>query len=622
MSATITDPRQIHAILDRHVLADVEKPGQYVGGEVNSVRKDPGSVEVSIALCFPDLYTVGMAHLGYQILYSIINGLDWAAAERAYAPWPDMQREMRSRGIPLYALESFRPVRQFDAVGFTLQSEMLFTNILMMLELAGVPVESAERTEGDPIVIAGGPGAAAPEPLADFIDLFFIGDGESSVVQFAELLRELKAGGVPREEMILEAARRIPCVYAPALYRVEWGEGGRLGGIRPAREGLPERVRAACVGELDEAPFPDAPFVPFVEAVHERVTLEIMRGCTRGCRFCQAGMLGRPTRHRSPQRLFDLACASYDNTGYDEIALASLSSSDYPHLQELLDKLSEHFNPLRVGISLPSLRVSDQLSSLVGSLSSVRKSGLTLAPEAATERLRAVINKGVSDRELLEAAEAAVGAGWRLMKLYFMVGLPTETREDVLGIVELCEAVLRQARGSALRLNVTVSPFVPKPHTPFQWEPAAAIESIQAKVSAIRDAARNKRVRYKFHMPERCLVEALLARGDRRLGRVIRTVQQRGGQFDAWDEHFSLDLWMDALRDCGVRLDESDPNSPLRARGADEVLPWDHIDCGVSKEFLLQERERALRGEPTPDCREGPCSGCGACERAESAKPV
>ncbi len=633
MSAQITSPQQIHELLDRHVLADVQQPAQYVGGEINSVRKDPADVEVSVALCFPDLYSVGMPHLGYQILYSIVNGLDWAAAERAYAPWPDMQEQMRHRGIPLYTLESFRPVREFDAVGFTLQSELLLTNVLLMLELAGVPVESAARGEGDPVVIAGGPGAAAPEPMADFIDLFFVGDGERTIVQFCELLREQKGAGAPRQEVILEAARRIPGLYAPAFYEAEYDESGALRAVRPTREGLPERVRAARVEDLDETHFPVAPIVPFVEAVHDRVTLEIMRGCTRGCRFCQAGMLNRPLRHRSPDRLYELARCSYLKTGHNQIALASLSSSDYPQLPGLLDRLTSEFDPLRVSLSLPSLRISDQLALLVGPLSSVRKSGLTVAPEAATERLRAVINKDVAEQELFEGTQAAFRQGWRLIKLYFMIGLPTETHEDVLAIVEMCEAVLRNGRkaagGSAPRLNVTISPFVPKPHTPFQWEPMASLESLREKVSLIRQASRGRRVRYKFHMPERAVVEAVLARGDRRMGRVLQRVRQRGGQFDAWDEHFRFDLWTEALRECGILLQEaatpdgrgagedriSNPNSPYRTRGADDALPWDHIDCGVRKEYLLAERERAFRGELSPDCREAGCRRCGACPR-------
>jgi radical SAM family uncharacterized protein len=569
-----------------------------------------------------------MAHLGYQILYSIINGLDWAAAERAYAPWPDMQREMRSRGIPLYALESFRPVRQFDAVGFSLQSEMLLTNVLMMLELAGVAVESAERSEDDPIVIAGGPGAFAPEPMADFIDLFFVGDGEETVVRFAEQLRAMKADRATREQIVLEAARRIPGVYAPAFYEPRYDAHGLLQGTFPTRDGLPERIRAARVDVLDNAPFPTAPVIPFVETVHDRITLEIMRGCSRGCRFCHAGMTGRPVRHRSPEKLFELAVESYGKTGHNEIALASLSSSDYPHLKELLDRLTTHFNPLAVNVSLPSLRVSDQLQCLVGPLSGVRKSGLTLAPEAATERLRNVINKDITTAELLDGTRAAAEQGWRRVKLYFMIGLPTETPEDVRAIGEMCRQVLRNAtppgKRCPLQLAVTVSPFVPKPHTPFQWEPMAPPSQMREKGARVREGSHGRKIEFKVHDVRRALVEAVLARGDRRLGGAIREVWERGGQFDGWDEHFRYDLWAAAFEECGVPLGENaqelapgSPNSPFRARSPEEALPWDHIDCGVRKEFLLAERERALSGQLTEDCRVGECARCGACPRAE-----
>jgi len=614
----ITDPKRIHATLEAHVLPEVEQPGQYVGGEFNIIRKPPERAEVRLALCFPDTYGVGMSCLAYQILYSVVNGLPWAAAERAYAPLPDMQQKMRAHRVPLYTLESFRPVRAFDAVGFSLQSELLYTNVLMMLELAGIPLEAARRREGDPIVIAGGPGASAPEPMAEFIDLFFIGDGEQTTVQFMELLRDIKRQGGKREQVIFEAARTIPGVYAPALYRVRYGEDGLLREITPERPELPRTVTAAKVEDLDASPFPVAPLVPLVETVHERIALEITRGCTRGCRFCHAGFTGRPLRHRSPERLFELACESYARTGYDEIALLSLSASDYPHLGQLLGRLAEHFAPRRVSISLPSLRVSAELKELVEPLSRVRKSGLTIAPEAATARLRAVINKDVSTHELLEGAQAAVARGWRLMKLYFMIGLPTETPQDVAAIPELCGEILRAAAGarSPLRLNVTVSPFVPKPHTPFQWEAAAPLEALWEKMSLIRSARMGRRVQWKFHDPRRSLVEATLARGDRRLGALLRSARRRGAQFDAWDEHFRFELWLDAMQECGIRLDETHPNSPLRPRAADEFLPWDHIDCGVAREFLRAERERALRAQSTPDCREGPCQGCGACNRA------
>ncbi|MDP6107216.1 MAG: TIGR03960 family B12-binding radical SAM protein [Candidatus Brocadiia bacterium] len=601
MKARITDPKEIHAVLERRVLADVEHPAQYVGGEVGSVRKDPGGVEVSLALCFPDLYTVGMSNLGLQILYSLVNGIEWAAAERAYAPWPDMQERMREHGIPLYALESFRPVRDFDLVGFSLQTELLYTNALLMLELAGVPLLSAERGPDDPIVIAGGPSTVNPEPMAEFIDLFLIGDGEESVIQLLELVRGTKGRGASRRDAIVEAARHVPGAYAPALYEVSCGADGLLAAVWPVSEYLPERITIARVGELEAAHVPLQPIVPFVETVHDRITLEIMRGCPHRCRFCQAAMVSRPVRTRSADALVEAALATYAATGHGEIALCSLSSSDYPRLPALLERLAEAFSPLGVSLSLPSLRVSDQLDLLVGPLSSVRKAGLTFAPEAASERLRGVINKKVTDEELLSGTAAAVGEGWRVIKLYFMLGLPTEAREDVLAIPELCRRLLRSAAlessGRGLKVNVTLSPFVPKPHTPFQWEPMTPLEAIREKLALVFDDTRTRKVRYKAHLAERSVVEALLARGDRRLGRVLRRVRELGGMFDAWDEHFSFERWTRALDDCGIRLDDSaDPNSPFRERGADEVLPWDHIDCRVKKTFLLAERERALGG--------------------------
>ncbi|MDP6439872.1 MAG: radical SAM protein, partial [Candidatus Brocadiia bacterium] len=531
-----------------------------------------------------------------------------------------MEQVMREHGIPLYALESFRPVRDFDLLGFSLQTELLCTNALLMLELAGVPLLSAERGPGDPIVIAGGPSTVNPEPMAEFIDLFLIGDGEESVVRLLELVREMKGRGgataleqegpsgpgatafeqkAARGEIIRNAARHVPGAYAPALYEASYGADGLLAAVRPVSEGLPERISAARVGDLEAAHVPLQPIVPFVETVHDRITLEIMRGCPHGCRFCQAAMVSRPVRMRSADALVEAARATYAATGHGEIALCSLSSSDYPRLPALLERLTEAFSPLGVSLSLPSLRVSDQLDLLVGPLSSVRKSGLTLAPEAASERLRGVINKKVTDEELLSGTAAAVREGWRVIKLYFMLGLPTETREDVLAIPELCRRLLRSAAressGRGLKVNVTLSPFVPKPHTPFQSEPMASLEAIKEKLALVLDNTRTRKVRYKAHLAERSVVEALLARGDRRLGMVLRRVLELGGMFDAWDEHFSFDRWTQALEDCGIRWDDpAEPNSPFRERGTDEVLPWDHIDCRVKKAFLLAERERAL----------------------------
>ena len=608
----VNDPQKIHDLLDRYILTRVRTPGQYVGGERNSVRKDPDEVDVSFALLFPDLYTVGTSHTGYQILYAILNDLPWAAAERAYTPWPDMQEQMQEYGIPLYALESFRPVREFDVIGFTLQYEMLYTNVLAMLDLAGIPLESADRTEQDPLVIAGGPGAAVPEPMADFIDLFFVGEGEDVVVQFARLLRRLKSDGASRDERILEAARQIPSVYAPKFYEPSYNDDGTLQSLEPTRDDVPRRVQAARLDELDGAVFPRKPIVPLVETVHERVSVEIMRGCTRGCRFCQAGMMDRPVRCRSQEDIESIADKAWRNTGYDRISLASLSSSDYPGIAELAGRCSSVFEPRNVDISLPSLRVSDQIGSLSEELKTVRKSGLTVAPEAATKRLRNIINKDVTDEDLFNGVRKAYERGWRLVKLYFMIGLPTETDEDVAAIVDLCEdvsALRKDVARSNGKVNVSVAPFVPKAHTPFQWEPMAPLDVIKKREKLLIRKVNNRKVWFKQHTPERSYVEALLARGDRRLGRVIKKARELGQQFDAWGEHFCFDTWMQAMDETGL-----DPEFYVtRERNEDEVLPWDHIDTGVTKEFLLRERRRAFEGRMTPDCRRDRCHACGAC---------
>jgi radical SAM family uncharacterized protein len=594
-----------------------------VGGETNIRRKDWQSAEVSVALCFPDIYSIGMSHLGYQILYPLLNDMKGVIAERAYAPWPDMQSMMREHNIPLYTLESFHRVRDFDIVGFTLQSELLYTNILMMLDMADIPVEASDRTTEDPLIIAGGPGATNPEPLSRFVDLFFIGDAEETLPAFINLFNETKkAGIVTRKDLLLKAASRIEGLYAPALYEAKYDSNGFFNKIVPLSKKLPSKIKAARISSLENAPFPTAPIVPLVETIHDRITLEIMRGCTRGCRFCHAGMTNRPTRWRTPETLCRLATDSYWNTGHEEISLASLSSSDYPRLDTLLDRLTSEFDDLDVSISLPSLRVSDQIKNLVGPMSSVRKSGLTLAPEAGSERLRDVINKNISHQELLEGTKAASEAGWQLVKLYFMIGLPTETLEDIEGIKRLCSEILSNSTSAgsnpSLKLNVTISPFVPKPHTPFQWEPAASLHDIKQKIEHIRRNDLPRKVRFKFHNAERSLIEAVLARGDRRLGETIRKVWEKGGQFDAWDEHFNFQLWQEVLKEDGIDLESSEPcaspNSPYRRRLADEPLPWDHIDCNVQKGFLLREKEKAFRGEKTPDCRTAECSQCGACE--------
>ena len=616
----ITSPEEIHRLLDRRILAYVERPARYTGGEINSVCKDAAGVEVRFALLFPDAYEVGMSHLGYQILYSILNGLDWVAAERAYAPWPDMQQRMVGHGVPLYALESRQPVRDFDVVGFSLQSELLCTNVLQMLHLANIPVESAERGPDDPIVIAGGCGAAAPEPMADFIDLFFVGDGEEAVVEFAALLRRTKAEGAARRDIILEAARAMQGVYAPAFYRVEYDPDGTGCSIRPSEPGLPERVRAAKVADLSDAEFPTRPIVPFIEAVHDRITLEIMRGCTRGCRFCQVGMLRRPVRPRSIEKLLEQAAETYRNTGHAEIALASLSSSDYPDIQALMERMNAFAEPRGVNLSLSSLRADDQLRLLPKLLARVRKSGLTIAPEAGSDRLRRVINKDITNEALIRGAEAAFAAGWRHLKLYFMIGLPTETPDDLTAIVELSEqvsAARRPVDGAPGRVNVSITPFIPKPHTPFQWEAMAPLQDIRAARKFIRAKARRRNVKYTFHPAESSLLEAALARGDRRVGRAVKRAWQAGQQFDAWIEHFSFERWREAFAAEGLSME----SYACRERSADEALPWDHIDFGLSRDFLLSEREKARRAEFTPDCRLAGCTDCGVCPGRDGRVP-
>jgi radical SAM family uncharacterized protein len=519
---------------------------------------------------------------------------------------------MKKHGIPLYALESFRPVRTFDVVAFSLQYEMLYTNVLAMLDLAGIPLESAHRTPDDPIVIAGGPCAACPEPVADFIDVIFPGDGEEVIAQFAEIVRECKKNGLSREEIILEAARRMPSAYVPAHYSARYAESGTFAGLEPQTPDIPKVVRAAKLESLREAWFPTGPIVPFIETVHDRITLEIMRGCTRGCRYCQAGMLRRPVRPRSPERLVEVAREAYRQTGYNEIALTSLSSSDYPQFQELLKQMNAFAEPLGISLSVSSLRINDQLKALPESLSRVRKSGLTVAPEAGTERLRHVINKNVTDEELLEGVAAAFSQGWRRVKLYFMIGLPTETDEDVAAIVDLSERVSRKRReagGGLGNVNVSIAPFVPKPHTPFQWEGMATVEELAAKKRLILQRAKLRSVQYKFHDAQCSQLEAALARGDRRIGRVLLRVYKAGAQFDAWREHFDYERWLQAFKDEGLDAERC----ATRPRALDEALPWEHIDFGLTRDFLVREREKSRRGEFTPDCRTGNCSLCGVC---------
>ncbi len=564
-----------HKILS--LLPRVSVPGRYIGGEWNSVVKDPGGLEFRTALCFPDVYEVGMSHLGLIILYHRLNEDVWHGAERCFAPWPDMARELEGKGIPLFSLETRTPLRSFDLVGFSLQHELLYTNVLYMLELAGIPLSSRDRSESDPIVAAGGCGALAPEPLAPAIDLFLPGDGEEALPAAAALLRDLKREGVPRRDKLLAAARAFPSAYVPAFYEQRPSPAGKA--LVPVEEGVPMPVVPAVVADLNSAYFPRAPVLPGVRAVHDRIAIEIMRGCARGCRFCQAGAVKKPVRRRSREKIAALAEEIYANTGCDEIGLLSLSSSDYPGIETLMIDLNERFRPRNVGLSLPSLHVDHRLKHLPELAGIVRKSGLTLAPETATDSLRKRINKRITNDDLIAGVEKAFEQGWRTVKLYFMIGLPGETEEDVREIGYLTRKIsgLRgRTRGSAARVNVSISTFIPKPHTPFERATQASPEEVREKRGILFGMKLPRKIRLKFHDMRMSFVEGLLARGSRRLFDALLEARKRGCAFDAWTEMIDIDKWNDALAAAGI-----DPGTELyRERPAEEPLPWRHVAGG------------------------------------------
>lgn len=595
------------------VLPRVQKATRYMGGEMGSVMKDPAQVRVRYAFLFPDVYEVGMSHLGMKILYHTINKRPDAWCERVFSPWLDMAEEMRREHIPLFSLESRTPVSEFDMLGVTLQYEMSYSNILDALAMAGIPLRSAERTSG-PFVIAGGPCAFNPEPLADFFDIFVLGDGEQSTHDTIDMFLKWKESGLPRAEY-LKMCAQIPGVYVPSLYDVEYNADGTVRSVTPKPgSGAPERVYKALVNDLNAADFPDQMIVPFGEIVHDRIMLELFRGCTRGCRFCQAGMIYRPVRERSMERLLELADKLIDSTGYEEISLSSLSSGDYSCLPELATELMRRFEKRRVSVTLPSLRVDTFVKDTLAQTQRVKKTTLTFAPEAGSQRLRDVINKGVTEEDLLRSVRDAFESGWSGIKLYTMLGLPTESTADLDGLVQLTRdvisqyfAVPKEQRARGLRVAVSTSTFVPKPHTPFQWEPQDSLDEIERKQRYLVSQFRGmKSVDYKYHESEISFMEACFARGDRRLCAVLENAHKLGCRFDGWHEQFRYDLWLEAFAQAGL-----DPHFYAnRRRAEDEVLPWDHIDAGVTKEFLLREKHRAERGETTPDCRGG-CQGCG-----------
>ncbi len=595
------------------MIEQVQKPARYTGGEMNTALKPWEEADVHFAFCFPDTYEVAMSHLGMKILYGVINQQPWALCERVCMPWVDMKALMEREGVPLFSLETRTPLNRFDVVGFTLQYEMSYSNILAMLKLGGVPLHTAERTDADPIVCVGGPCAFNPEPLADFVDAVMIGDGEEMIVEFIAAVRAWKKSGEPREACLRRLAK-IPGVYVPSFYEVTYHEDGTIAAFTPTCPEAPATVQKGLVLDMDKAYYPTEIPVPYTEIIHDRIMLEIMRGCTRGCRFCEAGMLYRPVRERSLDRLMELARALEKSTGYEEISLSSLSSGDYTCLPELIRALMAEFRDKRVSVSLPSLRIDSVLKDSLEETQQVKKSSLTFAPEAGTQRLRDVINKGVTEQDLVEKVTDAFQGGWSSVKLYFMIGLPTETYEDLDGIGHLAQVVNRayftvpkDKRARGLRVTCSASSFVPKPFTPFQWEPQDTQQQIKEKQAYLREVLRRvKGVNFNWHEPELSYLEACFSRGDRRLGKVLERAVEKGCILDGWSEQFRFDAWMEAFRECGV-----DPEwYAYRRREKDEILPWDFIDAGVTKAFLWREKERAERGEVTPDCRHG-CQGCG-----------
>ena len=603
--------------LSDEILLNIEKPARYIGGEVNSVMKDKDKVDIRFAMCFPDVYEIGMSHLGIQILYDMFNRREDVWCERVYSPWTDLDKVMREHQIPLFALESQDPVREFDFLGITIQYEMCYTNILQILELSQLPLHASERTDADPIVIGGGPCSYNPEPLADFFDIFYIGEGETVYDELLDAYKEWKKSGKSRREF-LESAAEIEGLYVPQFYDAAYNEDGTLLSFTPNNTHAPGRIKKQAVMEVTDSPYPMKPVVPFIKATQDRVVLEIQRGCIRGCRFCQAGMIYRPTRERNVEKLKEYARTMLQNTGHEEISLSSLSSSDYSELKELVTFLIDEFKDKGINISLPSLRIDAFSLDVMSRVQDIRKSSLTFAPEAGSQRMRNVINKGLTEEDILEGAGQAFEGGWSKVKLYFMLGLPTETEDDMREIARLSDRVARRyyeipkdQRNGKCQITASSSFFVPKPFTPFQWASMFPAEEYTRRALIVKDEFQaqlnRKSLKYNWHDAQTTVLEGVMARGDRRVGRVIEEAYRLGCLFDSWTECFDNDLWMQAFENTGVDIDFYN----LRQRGADELFPWDFIDIGVSRKFLYREWEKAMSGEVTPNCRMQ-CSGCGA----------
>lgn len=597
-------------------LKRVQKPARYIGNEFNSVHKTWTKDMMSVAFCFPDVYEVGMSHLGMKILYHMLNEREDTVCERVFAPWDDMEQEMRREGIPLLSMESANPVRDFDMVAFTLQYEMSYSNIVNMLDLAGIPLRSKERSQTDAFVCCGGPCAYHAEPLADIMDFFVLGEGEEVNSELMDVYKAWKESGAPRETYLEEIAK-IQGVYVPSFYDVTYNEDNTIASFTPNRAGVPNKVKKRIIKDMDHTYIPEKLIVPFTEIVHDRIMLELFRGCIRGCRFCQAGYIYRPVRERSVKRLLGVAEGAIKATGYEEMSLSSLSTSDYTKLFELTDGLLCMTVDKKINLSLPSLRVDNFSMELMEKVQKVKKSGLTFAPEAGTQRLRDVINKNVLEEDLIRTAKIAFSGGYNRIKLYFMLGLPTETEEDVLGIGELAQKVIdafyeipkEERKGRSVSVTVSTSFFVPKPFTPFQWEPQNKISDMEEKAKLLKDSITNKKIVYNWHNSDVSFLEEVFAKGDRRLGEVLITAQSLGCKFDGWTDFFDYDKWMEAFRIHGI-----DPAFYAHRRmDHDEILPWDYADIGVSKQFLMEEHKRAYQEVTTPSCRES-CMHCGAAQ--------
>lgn len=598
------------------ILSSVQKPARYTGGEFGSIIKTPEETEVTIALAFPDVYEVGMSYLGFKILYHLLNKEQGVAAERVYAPWIDMEEKMRERNILLRTLETNKALSECDFVGFTLQYELSYTNILNMLDLGGVPLLSAERGEEDSFVIVGGPCVYNPEPLADFFDFAIIGEGEEIMVELMDCYKAWKKAGKPGgRQGFLQEAVKLQGIYVPSFYQTEYNEDGTVAAVRPLADNVPAAVQKRVVKDLNTIDFPTAPIVPFGEIVHDRIMLEVFRGCSRGCRFCHAGMVYRPVRERKPEVLKELARKLVDNTGYNEISLVSLSTADYSCLAPLIHDLIREFKEDKVSVSLPSLRIDSFSVDIAKEVQAVRKSGLTFAPEAGSQKMRDIINKGVTEDDLMNAVGAAFASGWSSVKLYFMIGLPGETDEDVLAIADLAKKVqykyyeVTGKRGA--KVTVSASSFVPKPYTAFQWFGQNDLETLRRKQFLLKDALKVKNITFQYHDAKTGIIEAVFARGDRRVGKALLAAWQKGARFDGWSDCFSFERWQEAMTEAGLDIDFY----AARERGMDEVFPWEHIQPAVDRRFLRREWEKAQAQQLTHDCRRGSCTGCGVCQK-------